>query len=267
MEEIWKDIKGYEGKYQVSNFGRVRSLDRLKWNGRTYCNQKGKIMSQSIRYDKKRQCYMYPYVSFHNKSGTPTKKMLVHRLVAEAFIPNPDNLQFVNHKDENKLNNNVTNLEWCTCEYNNAYGTARERSASTRIRKGITKAVCKYTLDGKRVCIYNSVTEAAKANNVTKKQISNACVHKTIQVGDYGYRFKEDEYIPRKQKINKNIVTFYLLGDVMYECEGYEKAAEFVGIAMDTFQCVVRGKRNSKKLNKYKVKVKSWKDESERFIN
>lgn len=53
----------------------------------------------------------------------------------------------------------------------------------------------------------------------------------------------------------------------MYECEGYEKAAEFVGIATDTFQCVVRGKRNSKKLNKYKVKVKSWKNESERFIN
>ena len=74
MEEIWKDIKGYEGKYQVSNFGRVRSLNRLRWNGRVYCNQKGKIMSQSIGYNKKSQCYMYPYVSFHNKSGAPSKK-------------------------------------------------------------------------------------------------------------------------------------------------------------------------------------------------
>jgi len=267
MIEIWKDIKGYEGKYQVSNLGNVRSLDRFRWNGRAYCKVKGKIMSQTIRYDKKQQCYMYPYVSFHNKSGAPTKKICVHRLVAEAFIPNPDNLQFVNHKDENKLNNCVDNLEWCTCKYNNAYGTARERASHTRIRKGITKPVCKYTLDGKCVCIYNSVAEAAKANNVIKEQISNACVNKTIHVGNYGYRFEGDEYSPRKQVFHKNIVTFYISGDIVYECEGYEDAAKFAGIAKDTFQCVVNGKRNSKKLNKYKVKIKSWKDESERFIN
>lgn len=266
-QEIWKDVKGYEGKYQVSNLGRVRSLDRIRWNGRGYCKVKGKLISQTIRYDKKRKCYTYAYVSFHTEHGVSSKKISVHRLVAEAFIPNPNDLPFVNHKDENKLNNNVNNLEWCTCEYNNKYGTAITRSANTRISNGVTKSVYKYTLDGKCVGIYNSVTEAAKANAVTKNQISNACVNKTIRVGNYGYRFEGDEYSPKKQTFHKNTITFYLSDNIVYECEGYENAAKFIGIAKDTFQCVVNGKRNSKKLNKYKVKIKFWKDGSERFIN
>lgn len=267
MEEIWKDIKGYEGKYQVSNLGRVRSLSRLVWNGKVYVKHTGRILSQTVRYSKKRMCYTYSYVSFHNKSNAPTKKIFIHRLVAEAFIPNPNNYSFVNHKDENKLNNTVDNLEWCTCEYNNSYGTARERSIKTKIRKGITKPVCKYSLDGKRLCIYNSVTEAAKANNVSKTQISNACINKTIRVGNYGYRFEDDEYIPRSQTFHKNTITFYLNGKIVYKCFGYEDAANFANISKDTFQSVVKGSRNSKKLNKYKVKIKFWKDESERFIN
>jgi len=123
MEEIWKDISGYEGLYQVSNLGRVRSLDRLSHyirNGNPEAKLfKGRIMKQSHTTDG--------YLMIYLRKGGKDKYYSVHRLVAQAFIPNPENLPFVNHKDEVKDNNCVDNLEWCTHIYNCNYGTAIER--------------------------------------------------------------------------------------------------------------------------------------------
>lgn len=103
MNEIWKDIKNYEGLYQVSNLGNVRSLDRKVWN----YTKKGRILKQTSNN------HSYFYVSL-NKDGNIQKHCYIHRLVAEAFIPNPDNLPQVNHIDFDKSNNKVNNLEWCT---------------------------------------------------------------------------------------------------------------------------------------------------------
>ena len=111
MEE-WRDIKGYEGLYQISNKGNIKSLN-YKRTG------KEKIREGTIDNTG------YKIISLC-KNGK-VKKYLIHRLVAEAFLPNPDNLPQVNHKDENKLNNNVENLEWCTQEYNCNYGTRNEK--------------------------------------------------------------------------------------------------------------------------------------------
>lgn len=116
MEEIWKDIINYEGKYEVSNLGRVRSLS---YNGT------GEIKLLKQGTDKKG----YKRVGLC-KNGK-TKHYYVHRLVAITFIPNPDDLSIVNHKDENPANNNVNNLEWCTSEYNNNYGTRNERASES----------------------------------------------------------------------------------------------------------------------------------------
>ena len=110
--EIWKDIPEYEGLYQVSTFGRVKSLPR---NG-----AKGGILKSA---KKKQKNYLSVILSKNNKR----KNILVHRLVALAFIPNPENLPYINHKDENPSNNYVNNLEWCTHEYNVNYGTRNER--------------------------------------------------------------------------------------------------------------------------------------------
>lgn len=107
MKELWKDIKGYEGCYQVSNLGRIKSLDRMTNNQYGEYFMKGRILKNSIIKDKG-----YCRVSLNNGNGKISKR--VHRLVAEAFIPNPENKLEVNHKDGNKLNNCVSNLEWCT---------------------------------------------------------------------------------------------------------------------------------------------------------
>lgn len=115
--EIWKDINGYIGIYQVSNMGNVRSLQREEYKCRQgYRVRKGRQLKPGR--DKKG----YLLVGLRKDGKCKTRR--IHRLVAEAFIPNPNNLPQINHKDENKCNNTVDNLEWCTPSYNINYGKA-----------------------------------------------------------------------------------------------------------------------------------------------
>lgn len=103
--EIWKEIKNYEGRYWVSNLGRIK-------------NSKGQILKQTLTADNMYHNRYYKIALWKNNSG---KNFRVNRLVAEAFIPNPDKLPYVNHKDGNKFNNCADNLEWCTPKYNSNY--------------------------------------------------------------------------------------------------------------------------------------------------
>lgn len=147
MEEVWKDINGYEGLYQVSNCGRIRSL----WFG------KKKLLKQQTDING------YLYVDLYNKNGK--KKHKVHRLVANEFCERTDGYDVVNHKDEDKTNNHYDNLEWCTIAYNNAYGTRNERAGKKKRRK-----VRCVELD----IIFDSTTEAAEYVNAYNSNIS-AC--------------------------------------------------------------------------------------------
>lgn len=176
-QEIWKDIPGYEGLYQVSNLGKVKRLPIGKqWPYRqTHNNIRKQRLSTSG--------YLRVNLSKNNK----VKWYNVHRLVALAFIPNPDNLPIINHKDENKTNNCVENLEWCTTIYNVNYGTARERQKETRrnnpndkivrqkVGEGNGKRVRQYTPDGVFIAEYASAMEASRATGVHDSQIRRHC--------------------------------------------------------------------------------------------
>ena len=107
LNELWKDIEGYEGLYKVSNFGNILSFKQF---------DSGKLMSPSKDKDG------YYQIGFRNVLGE-RKWFRVHRLVAKAFIENPNNYDYINHKDNNTSNNKVDNLEWCTIEYNNKYNS------------------------------------------------------------------------------------------------------------------------------------------------
>ena len=123
MKEEWKDIEGYENEYQVSNLGKVKSL------------KSNIIMKQNLNKKYNRYSIMLW------KNGK-SKRFWVARLVAKAFVfnPNPDIFTQVNHKDENKTNNNSDNLEWCTVAYNNTYGTRLQRQANTlKLRNKLKK--------------------------------------------------------------------------------------------------------------------------------
>ena len=146
MAEIWKEIKGYEGKYKISNWGRLKSYAQ---------NKTGKISCGSPQ----KKGYL-AVTLYDNKGNRQTYK--IHRLVAEAFIPNPNNYPQVNHKDENKNNNHVSNLEWCTNEYNYHYGTRTQRVAeSNRCCKTTSKAI--YSIDSNgNIEHFDSIGEAER---------------------------------------------------------------------------------------------------------
>lgn len=167
MEE-WKNIDGYEG-FQVSNKGRVRSIDKIvKGNGGSTFLKKGKILKTHINN--------FGYIVINLWVNNSFKHHKVHRLVAEAFIPNPQNLPQVNHRDEDKTNNSVDNLEWCDNKYNCNYGTHNKRMANTLTnRKDQSKKVYQYTLDNKLVSEYQSINEAGRINNCYSQNIGKVC--------------------------------------------------------------------------------------------
>ena len=180
--EVWKDIPGYEGIYQVSNLGKVKSIDRevkCKNSVRFY---KGKALSQ-CKDDKGYYRVLLAVAGKH-------KSCQVHRLVAEAFIPNPENLPEVNHKDENPSNNCVENLEWCSKVYNLAYGTGRNRSIQSHRKK-----ILQFDMNNRLVAEYEGVNIAAKAigkpNDATA--ITKCCKGKKQTAYGYIWRYKEAE--------------------------------------------------------------------------
>ena len=144
--EIWKDITGYDGLYQVSNLGNVKSFREST----KYGKQKEYILKPSLINSG------YHVVTLYSKNGKK-RKFQIHRLVAEMFIDNPEGLPCVNHKDEDKLNNHINNLEWCTYQYNNNYGTARVRASAT-----IAKPIRQKTLNGEPIAMYKSCKIAAE---------------------------------------------------------------------------------------------------------
>ena len=181
MSEIWKDIAGYEGFYQVSNLGRIRSLDRevrCSNSIRFYC---GRVLSCGMD----NHGYMRVILARAGKH----KCRQVHRLVAEAFILNPDNLPEVNHKDENPTNNCADNLEWCSKIYNLEYGTGRARSMQAQHRKPVQQ----FDLCGNLVAEFESVSNAARFIGKPKDAaaITKCCVGKHRTAYGYIWRYKE----------------------------------------------------------------------------
>lgn len=166
-KEIWKDIKGYEGLYKISNYGNVFSVKR------------NKLLKTTIHH--------YGYVVISLNKNNAGRMFSVHRLVAEAFIPNPDNLPQVNHIDEDKTNNTVANLEWCTAGYNTNYGT-RNKKVSEKMTNGkLSKPIYQFSLDGVLIKEWPSAMEIQRKTDYKQAAISDCCNGKCKTM--YGYKW------------------------------------------------------------------------------
>lgn len=176
MEEIWKDIKGYEGMYQISSLGRIKALERwvTRKDGRLN-HYPEKIMTPKISYNGYMRIGLW-------KNGK-VKNCLVHRLVAATFIPNPNHLPQVNHKDEDRTNNIYTNLEWCSSSYNINYG---HRNDYFNIK------VNQYDLDGNFIKTWDGARQAGSAIGHPATNITRCCRKRGIKTA-YGYKWEYAE--------------------------------------------------------------------------
>ena len=188
MNEIWKDIADYEGFYQVSNFGRVKSLSRY-----AKCRNGNRSVSENILKPQPNGAGYYTVTLC--KNGTIVKHLL-HRIIAIAFIPNPNNLPCINHKDANRKNNSITNLEWCTHKYNSNYHICKDKQSAFMINRYVTdeswkkscaerlnkyttqmrKKVCQLDVDNNVIHIWESTLEAEQLGGYIHGNIS-ACAN------------------------------------------------------------------------------------------
>ena len=186
VAEIWRAVVGYMDLYEVSNLGRVRSLDRIQYNPVAATHQTfhpGHIMNGRVSHRG------YRLVNLRDVNGK-RKNCSVHRLVAMAFIPNPDNLPFVNHKNYDTLDNRVENLEWCTPTYNVHYGRAdRIRQANQPKRK----VVAQYTIKGEYVAIYKTLQSAARNVGITRQQVRNCAKGNRYSAGGFRWVYVDSE--------------------------------------------------------------------------
>lgn len=202
-DEIWKDVKDYEGIYQVSNKGRVKRLEKV-------------IVDKIGRKHHKKELILkanpdgsgYLQVNLFDNDGR--KKVLkVHRLVGETFIPNSENKPQINHKDEIKTNNCVDNLEWMTSKENNNYGTHNERAgkASGKTR---SKPVAQYSKDGEFVKIWPSQSEAGRQLELSQSNISKAARGINETYGGFVWKYtklKRTNYIGGFKYVQLRTIT------------------------------------------------------------
>lgn len=182
--EEWKDIPGYENLYQASSLGRIKSC------AKTICYTNGKIIHRKEKILSLVNSYGQ-YLTVGLNKNSEHKTYNVHYLIALTFIENPDNLPCINHKDENKYNNTVNNLEWCSYSYNTTYNNAMRTRLNTRNANnsfGCEKKVHQCDLQGNTIRVWNSVRSIERELGYKSSNISSCCLNKRKTA--YGYIWK-----------------------------------------------------------------------------
>lgn len=184
--EIWKIIDNFSS-YEISSYGRLRSTNHTVIRGN---NRPMTVKSKILTPDKNRKGYLM--INLRSDDGK-LKKVLIHRLVAQAFIPNPDNLPQVNHKDENKLNNHTNNLEWCTNKYNANYGSRGKRISKSLTNNGkISKTILQFDKNNNLIREWVSMNQIKRELNYNPGNIYKCCRREYRQAYGYIWEYKNE---------------------------------------------------------------------------
>ena len=236
--EIWKDIKGYEGKYQVSNKGRIKSLSRAIPHLGGFRVIPERIMVQHVSSTT-------GYYMVHLCKDKKYEWMLTHRIVAMTFIPNPNNLPFVNHKDEIKTNNEVSNLEWCTPAYNLDYSNVRQKQ-----RDAISKEIEQYDFDGRFIKRYKNCYEAGRILNVSPSSLRLCCIGKIGSCRGFIWKYTNEEKKKNTRPRLRRICQYDTNGNLVKLWTSIKEAADALGCDCGGSIKCCKGIRN--KCNNYK---------------
>lgn len=218
MKEEWKNIPGYEGLYEVSTLGRIRSLDKNidTYNGGSYV-RKGAI--KKLRINKSGY-----YCVNLCKNGISVSH-IAHRLVAKAFIENKNNYPEVNHINENRLDNRVENLEWCSHKQNVNWGHHNIRAAITNGRP-----VKQFTIDGKYIREYYSSHEAQRNTGIVEQSINLCCLGRRQQAGGFRWKYADDLTAFEPYRSRRSSVIQYKDGKVVNKFSSIQEAYSATGI-------------------------------------
>ena len=252
-DEEWRDIVGYNGMYQVSNKGRIRSF-KYRNTKETY------VLKQMIN----KKGYLIVGLSKNGKRKT----VIVHRIVAQAFIPNPNKYPQINHKDENKTNNNIDNLEWCTNSYNHNFGTHNERvglantgkertqesrerykKSQERRRDKIAYRILQYDLNGVFIKEWRCAFDIEKELGFQRSTIRDCCNQKTKTFKGYIWRYKTENYPLKISQINnknlKPVCQYNLKAEFIRDFRSINEAGRITGINPSCIRGCCRGKNKS----------------------
>lgn len=187
MGDVWADIPGYEGSYQVSRNGRVRSLDRVvKYRNGAVHNYRGAVLKEKVMPNG--------YAVVRLTLNDVVENALVHRLVAQSFVPNPDGKPHVNHKDQNRLNNDASNLEWCTARENINYPPTKTRMIASKIEQRGRAVVQIEPSTNEIVGRFGSMGDAARFVGTSVQNIFLICrgIHGHHTAAGYKWRYEDE---------------------------------------------------------------------------
>lgn len=248
--EEWRDVVGYEGLYKVSNLGRVKSVVRKHSKTKNQHTNNSRIIKQQLGNSG--------YLSVHVSANGKRALLLVHRQVCLAFCDNKENLPCVNHKDENKLNNMVENLEFCTHKYNSNYGTRNDRILATlKSNSKYSKKVFQYTKKAELVREWDNIHEISESKTI-RHVIYKCCIRKRNSGYGYLWRFSNDcdDVKPYKLEANnkRNIQCFDKDMNLLKEYNSVTDAANDVGASIGNIVSCCKGRQRTSKGYIFKYK-------------
>lgn len=255
MKEVWKDIENYEGIYQVSNLGNVKVLSRQVWNGKGFRTQDERILQQSNNQ------WGYNIVTLTKDSKRKPHK--VHRLVAQAFIPNPENKEQVNHIDGNKTNNNVNNLEWNTRQENISHAYINKLSPSSKV----SNLIALKNDNGDIISQYSGLVVLSNAINIDSGKIIQTLInndvnfeHITSLNTDYPIDLELNKFTRSAKYFplalydeNMNLLALYTNGSLMTKFTGVPENIITKANKNGTIKYKKRGKQYKKQYHIKKI--------------